>query len=61
MNKFADDTELGGADDTAEDDFQRDSGKLERWAIKNQMKFIESKCWILHLVRGNPGCTYTGG
>ena len=39
LSKFADDTELGGADDTAEDDLQRDPGKLENRAIANQMKF----------------------
>jgi len=26
----------------------------QRWAITNHLKFNSSKCWILHLGRGNP-------
>jgi len=49
QNKFAENTKLGGADDSikSEEALQRHLGKLEGWAIINHMKF--NKCQILHL------------
>ncbi|KAK4830414.1 hypothetical protein QYF61_010945 [Mycteria americana] len=41
--------------------YKRDLDRLESWTITNCMKFNKSKCWILHLGQGNPGCTYNLG
>lgn len=59
MSKCADDTELGGAVDSLSggEALQRDLDKFESWAITNCVKFNKSKCWILHVGQGNPGCT----
>ncbi|KAK4808476.1 hypothetical protein QYF61_005793 [Mycteria americana] len=56
MNKFADDTKLGGAADTPEccAAIQRDLNRMEKWANKNLLKFNNGKCKILHMGRNKP-------
>ncbi|KAK4815346.1 LOW QUALITY PROTEIN: hypothetical protein QYF61_000178 [Mycteria americana] len=62
-SKFADDTKLGGAVDSLEgqEALQRDVDRLEHWAVINGMKFIKSKCRILHLGWSNAGHKYKWG
>ncbi|KAK4811153.1 hypothetical protein QYF61_019784 [Mycteria americana] len=59
ISKFADDTKLGGADDSLEgqEALQRDLDRLEHWAIVNGMKFNK----ILHLGWSNAGHKYKLG
>lgn len=46
FNKFSDHSKLGGDVDSIKgaDGLQRDSGKLESWAMTRHMKFKKSKC-----------------
>ncbi|PKU34475.1 rna-directed dna polymerase from mobile element jockey-like [Limosa lapponica baueri] len=63
LSEFTDDTKLRGAVDSLEGRgaLQRDLDRLKSWTITNCMKFIKSKCQILHLGQDNPGYTYKLG
>lgn len=63
LSKFADDTKLGGAEDSHEDRkiLQRDLDRPVKWAVTNLTKFNKNKCQILKLGQGNPDYAYKLG
>lgn len=54
LNKFTDETKLGGNTDMLKDSsiFQKGLNRLEKWADRDFMKF-KGKCQVLHLGRRN--------
>jgi len=56
LNKFADDTKLGGVADTLEGcaAIRQGLDRLESWEQRNLMKFSKGKWRVLHLGRNNP-------
>ncbi|CAM5088344.1 unnamed protein product [Eretmochelys imbricata] len=56
LNKFPDDTKMGGKVDTLEgmNRVQSDLDKLEDWAKRKLMRFNKDKFRVLHLGRKNP-------
>ena len=55
LSKSVDDTKSGRTVDSVKcgEALQRDLDKIKSVIITNNMKFNKSKCWILHLGRGN--------
>lgn len=63
LYRFAADTELIGASDSAEglDVIPRDLDSLEEWALVSLIKYNKVKCKIMHLGQGNPLSVQTWG
>ncbi|KAJ7422075.1 rna-directed dna polymerase from mobile element jockey-like [Willisornis vidua] len=63
LTKFADDTRLSGAVDTAEgqDAMQRDQDKPKEYSHGNLMRYNKAKCKVLHLGQGKPLASIQAG
>ncbi|KAK4810508.1 hypothetical protein QYF61_004288, partial [Mycteria americana] len=63
ISKFAEDTKLGGAGDSREEQeaLQKDLDRLEHWAIINGMKFNKTKYRVLYLGQSKAGYKYRLG
>lgn len=63
LSKSADDTKLRGEPNTPEGHsaLQRVLNRMEKWAIRNLMKFNKEECKILHLGRNSPVHQYILG